>query len=250
VLISFQSIDHLTNPEGQDPISLAPNAVHLWGMELNGPPQCFARCLEWLDEAERHRATRLVREQDRQHYVLAHGGLRAILSRYLGVSPSMVSLRRTEAGKPFLTRDTRERFAITFNLSHAHNRALIAVSKAQEVGIDLELVRSEVDVVKLSERYFAPSEHTVIMQATEDQRAMIFSRYWVAKEAVLKAQGIGLRGLSDCEVVLSQDELNREILVRLGPQFTEPLRVRLLSCGKGWEAAVAAQDLDVVRQGG
>jgi 4'-phosphopantetheinyl transferase len=208
------------------------------------------QCMGWLDEAERHRAARLVREQDQHHYVLAHGGLRAILSRYLGVSPCMVPLGRTEAGKPFVRRDAHAHFTITFNLSHSHDRALIAVSKAQEVGVDLESVRSNVDLMKLSERYFAPSEHTVIMQATEEQRSIMFFRYWVAKEAVLKAQGIGLRGLSDCEVVLGPNEFHRNVRVRLGSPSREPLRALLLSCGEGWEAAVAAQNVDFVRQGG
>ncbi len=249
VLISFQPIERLADTTLQGHIQLEPNAVHLWGIELEGSSWCIKQCSEWLDEAERHRATRLVREDTRRQYVLAHGGLRAVLSRYLEVNPDEVSLRRTETGKPFVARDVREHSAITFNLSHAHNRALIAVSKAQEVGVDLELVRSNVEVVKLSERYFAPSEHTVITQATEAQRAMIFFRYWVVKEAVLKAQGIGLRGLSDCEVVLGQHELNRDVQVRLGSRFTAPLHVCLLSCGEGWEAAVAAQDLNVVKQG-
>lgn len=249
MLISFRSIDHLTDTQLKNSITLEPHAVHLWGIELEGSPQCIERCLGWLDETERQRAARFVREQDRQHYVLAHGGLRGILSRYLEVSPCEVSLGRTEAGKPFVTRDARKHSAMTFNLSHAHNRALIAVSKAQEVGVDLEWVRSKVDVLNLSERYFAPSEHAVIMQTTGAQRTIIFFRYWVVKEAVLKAQGIGLRGLSDCEVILDQDEGMKDVRIHLGSQFTEPLCVRLLSCGEGWEAAVAAQDLDVVRQG-
>lgn len=249
MLISFRSIDHLTDTHFKNSISLEPHTVHLWGIELEGSPRCIERCLGWLDETERQRATRFVREQDRQHYVLAHGGLRAILSRYLEVNPCEVSLGRAEAGKPFVTRDAGKHSALTFNLSHAHNRSLIAVSKAQEVGIDLEWVRSKVDVLNLSERYFAPSEHTVIMQTTEAQRTIIFFRYWVVKEAVLKAQGIGLRGLSDCEVILDQDEGMKDVRIHLGSQFTRPLRVRLLSCGEGWEAAVAAQDLDVLTQG-
>lgn len=249
MLISFQSIDHLTGTRLENPITLERHAVHLWGVELEGSSRSVARCFSWLDEAERHRAIRLIREQDRQHYILAHGALRAVLGRCLGVSPCVVSLGCTETGKPFLKKGAPEHSMITFNLSHSHNRALIAVTKAQEIGIDLEWVRSEVDVANLSERYFAPSEHAVIMQAPREQRATTFFRYWVAKEAVLKAQGIGLRGLSDCEVILGQNELNRDILVHLGSQFTEPLRVCLLACGKGWDAAVAAQNLDVVRQG-
>ncbi|MFO0700814.1 MAG: 4'-phosphopantetheinyl transferase superfamily protein [Nitrospira sp.] len=249
MLISFQSIDHLTGTEFQNPIVLEPQAVHLWGIELEGSSRCIGRCLGWLDEAERHRAARFIREQDRQHYVLAHGGLRAILSRYLELSPRAVSLARTEAGKPVVARDTQEPSGITFNLSHSHNRALIAVSKAQEIGVDLESVRPDVEAAKLSERYFTPVEHTVIMQATEDQRALTFFRYWVAKEAALKAQGIGLRGLSDCEVILGPDAVSGKARARLESQSSSSLQLRLLSCGEGWEAAVAAKNLDVVRQG-
>ena len=217
-------------------------------MELNGSPPCVARCFGWLDAGERHRATRLVRERDRQHYVLTHGGLRAVLSRYLGVSPGLVALGHTETGKPFVTRDIRTHSVLTFNLSHAHGRALIAVSNAQEVGVDLELVRSDVDAAKLSERYFTPSEHMEIMQSVDKERAIRFFRYWVAKEAVLKALGIGLRGLTSCEIVLGTNEIEAKAQIRGSSQFPDEIRVRLLPCGKGWEAAVAAKHLDFVEQ--
>jgi 4'-phosphopantetheinyl transferase len=250
VPISFQSIERVTGARRQDHIDLEPNAVHLWGIELDGSAHCLERCTGWLDKVERHRATRLLREDTRQRYVLAHGGLRAVLSRYLGINPDMVPLDRNATGKPFLTRELRDRSAITFNLSHAHGRALIAVSKGQEIGVDLELVRSDVEVAKLSERYFSRSEHTAIMQVTEEQRASKFFRFWVVKEALLKAQGIGLRGLPDCEVYLETDGVDMEVRTQLGAQFPDMLRARLLPCEQGWEAAVAAQRLDSVTQCG
>lgn len=169
-----------------------------------------------------------------------------MLSRYLGIDPDMVAMDRNATGKPFLSREQGERSAITFNLSHAHDRALIAVSKAQEIGVDLELVRPHVEVAKLSERFFTRSEHAAIMEAAEEQRATRFFRYWVAKEALLKAQGIGLGGLPDCEILLDGDEVGRNVQARLGAPFPHTLRVRLLPCEQGWEAAVAAQRLDSV----
>jgi 4'-phosphopantetheinyl transferase len=247
VLILFQSIDHLASTQRQDPIILEPKAVHLWGVDLDGSSQCMERCAGWLDARERERAARLVHAEDRRHYVLAHGGLRTVLSRYLGVAPSVVALDRRNAGKPFVTTELRDQSAITFNLSHAHGRALIGVSKAQEVGVDLEFIRSDVEVANLAERYFTRSEYASIMQSAEEQRATRFFRYWVAKEAVLKAQGIGLQGLTRCEIVLGTDEVDGEIEVRLGAPVQNGLRVCLLSCEKGWEAAVAAQQLDQVK---
>jgi len=250
VRILFQPIECLATTQRQDDIQLEPTTIHLWGITLNGSSHCLKQCGEWLDERERERAARLVREQDRIHYVLSHGGLRAILSRYLNVGPDSISFDRSASGKPVLAKELCDRSVITFNLSHAHGRALIAVSNGQEVGVDLESVRSEVNASALSERYFACSEHAAIMQAPEEQRTTRFFRYWVAKEALLKAQGIGLRGLSDCEIFLEADGVPTDIRPRLGAHFTNPLRVRLLRCEKGWEAAVAARDLDRVQQYG
>jgi 4'-phosphopantetheinyl transferase len=135
-------------------------------------------------------------------------------------------------------------------MSHAHGRALIAVSKGREVGVDLERIRSNIKVVKLSERYFAPSEQATIMQLAQEQRAARFFRYWVAKEAVLKAQGIGLRALSQCEIIMGVDGVGAEVLVPAGSPLQNNWRVRLLSCDEGWEAAVAAQGVNWVVQCG
>ncbi|HWF61179.1 MAG TPA: 4'-phosphopantetheinyl transferase superfamily protein [Nitrospira sp.] len=250
VLISFLPIERLADTSQPDHIRLEPNSVHLWGIELGGSQRCLGRCVGWLDDVERRRAARFVRDDIRQRYVLAHGGLKAVLSRYLGVNPNMVALDRSATGKPFLTRELREKSSITFNLSHAHDRALIAVSNAQEVGVDLEFARSDIEVANLSKRFFTLSEHTTIMQETEEQRATKFFRYWVAKEALLKAQGIGLGGLPDCEIFFEAEGADTDVRTRLGAQFSTTLRVRLLSCEKGWEAAVAAQRLDAITQCG
>src|SRR6185295_18438096 len=119
-----------------------------------------------------------------------------------------------------------------------------------EVGVDLERVRSDVEVAKLSQRYFAPSEHATIMRLTEEQRAARFFRYWVAKEAVLKAEGIGLRALSQCEILMSADGIDAEVQVPAGFPLQNNWRIGFLSCGEGWEAAVAAQGVDWVAQCG
>ena len=135
MLIAFQSIEHLTGIERQGHSSLELNAVHLWGIELDGSPRCLERCAQSLDEEEQHRAARLVREEDRQRYMFAHGGLRAVLSRYLGIGPDVVEMYRSEAGKPSLTKELRGQPAITFNMSHAHGRALIAVFYVPNVAL-------------------------------------------------------------------------------------------------------------------
>lgn len=250
VVISFQSIARLAETTRQDHIHLEPNTIHLWGVQLDGPARCLARCREWLDEHERDRAARRIQAGDREQFVFAHGGLRAVLSRYLGVDPDLVRFDRGESGKPMLVKELRDPSAITFNLSHAHGRALVAVSRVQEVGIDLERVRSDVPIENLSKRFFSHSEHTTIMQSAPNQRAAIFFRYWVAKEAVLKARGIGLRGLAGCEIMFGTEDAGKDVDVRVDSQLLDELKVMFLSCDNGWEAAVAARDVHRVMQCG
>lgn len=246
--ISFHPIETLLDTQRQDLIHLEPTAIHLWGIRLDGSSDCLKPCREWLDEREHERAARLVREQDREHYVLSHGSLRAILSRYLDVGPDSIRFDRSPSGKPMLAMGLRDQSEITFNLSHAHGRALVAVSRAQEVGVDLELVRSDIQVEQLSRRFFTPREHTVIMQSAEAQRTAVFFRHWVAKEAVLKAQGIGLRGLSGCEITLPADRNGIAAQIYVDSNPLDTMNVLLLACDNGWEAAVAAQKLERVQQ--
>ena len=246
----FPSIEVVATAGWSAPIAMEDRTIHVWGFSLNGSLSFVERCRFWLSEDERGRADRFISQQDQRRFVLAHGGLRAVLGRYLGVGPDAVELDRSEAGKPFVRKEWRGQSPITFNMSHAHGRALIAVSKGREVGVDLERIRSDVEVVKLSKRYFAPSEQASIMELAQEQRAPRFFRYWVTKEAVLKAQGIGLRALSQCEIILGADGVGAAILVPAGSPLQNNWRVRLLSCDEGWEAAVAAQGVDWAVQGG
>ena len=243
-VMAFPSIELIATAGWSVPIGMEDRTIHVWGFSLDGSPSFVEQCRSWLNEDERGRAARFIRRQDHVRFVLAHGGIRAVLSRYLGIGPDVVEMYPSETGKPSLTKELRGQPAITFNMSHAHGRVLIAVSKGQEVGVDLERIRSDVEVAKLSERYFAPSEHATIMQLAQEQRAARFFRYWVAKEAVLKAQGIGLRALSQCEIILGADGAGAEILVPAGSPLQSNWRVRLLSCDEGWDAAVAAQGGD------
>ena len=249
-VIVFPSIELIATAGWSVPIGMEDQTIHVWGFSLDGILSFVERCRSWLSEDERGRADRLIRRQDHVRFVLAHGGLRAVLSRYLGIGPDLLDLYRSEGGKPSLTRESRGQPTITFNMSHAHGRALIAVSKGQEVGVDLERIRSDIEVAKLSERFFAPSEHATIIQSAQEQRAARFFRYWVAKEAVLKAQGLGLRALSQCEILLGADGVGAEVLVPVGSPLHNNGKVRFLSCGEGWEAAVAAQGVDWVAQCG
>lgn len=79
-----------------------------------------------------------------------------------------------------------------FNLSHSHDRVCIAVSAYSPVGVDVERVRSQMEVDKLADLVMSVSEKTAWSQLQKEERQIAFFRLWTRKEAVVKATGEGL----------------------------------------------------------
>ncbi len=224
--------------------SLPASTIDLWPLTLTGEEAEYSRCLDWLDQQERERAARFLRRQDRERYVLTHGGLRSILGLYLGLAPDRIKFSSTSTGKPALAGLRPEQAALTFNLSHAHGNAMVVVAQGREVGVDLEMIREDVEVLKLAERFFSDREQLHVRSTAPELRSREFFHYWVAKEAVLKAEGVGLASLQACEIDWSSGSERDGVPVRLGGRSQLPWIVRTLDCGPGWVGAVAAHGAD------
>jgi 4'-phosphopantetheinyl transferase len=219
-------------------IQLEDDLIHLWGFTLEGSLSCVEAFRQWLDEEEQVRASRFVRQEDRRRYILAHGSLRVVLSRYAGCAPKELTFKRRAEGKPYLVPSGAWQQPPTFNMAHSHERALIAVAN-QEIGVDLERSRSKIELLKLAERFFTRSDYARLAGLPQVQQASEFFRYWVAKEAVLKAQGIGLHSLGECEVLPAVGGNEATIRAVSGSAIQPGWMIRWLSCGAGWEGAVA-----------
>ena len=241
--LSFYPVGTILDAQGKDLGRLDGTTIALWGVMLDGPQACQDRCRSFLSDEESTRANRFIRDEDRRRYIVARGCLRLLLGYYLNVEPGAVTFQLGPAGKPALCERTYGN-ALSFNLSHAQGRALIAIAQGREVGVDLERIRPDVAVEKLSTRYFSPGEQTTIMQSAQEARPARFFRYWVAKEAVLKGQGVGLRSLSQCEVLLAEDGAEAEVLAPADSLGRDSWTIRFLLCGDGWDGAAAAQGKD------
>ena len=230
----------------QDACRVQPDTIQVWSFVLEGPPDFVARCRTLLSPEERQRADRFVFERDRIRHTVAHALLRHVLSRYCSsdssVSPESLRFSTTHAGKPSLQFPA---LPLQFNLTHSEERALLAVSPGFALGVDLEKARTNIEALSISRHYFFGSERDDIESATEETRADSFFRYWVAKEAVLKAQGIGLGFPLDRFRVAFDRHSNTASVETLDPERLAPgWRVQLLPCEAGWLGAVAAAGTD------
>ena len=222
------------------PIELEDRTIHVWGFSLDGSAAVVEQCRVWLSGAEQARAGRFIYHQDRVRYVLAHGGLRGVLSRYAGLNPAALTFQAGPTGKPALSDEQSLPHSLRFNLSHSHGRILVAVAKHLEVGADLEQIREKVEVRKLADRFYAPSEREKVAALSGLDRAHRFYRYWVAKEAVLKGQGVGLLSLQQCEILASDNAARAEARLIKGSSMQPGWSIHWLDCGPGWAGAVSA----------
>jgi 4'-phosphopantetheinyl transferase len=144
--------------------------VDLWTIPLT------RECPTHLSEDEVARANRFRFEEDRIRWIRARSSLRLILAGYAGGDPAALVFLYGKHGKPALMAAT----PIEFNLSHAGEWAMIAVSREVPVGVDIEHLRINVDMAKLLERL----GETDLPGARWD----LYHR-WTQREAKSKASG-------------------------------------------------------------
>jgi 4'-phosphopantetheinyl transferase len=236
----FPSIEVVATAGWPAPIAMEEGAIHVWAFSLNESPSFVEQCRSWLSEDERGRAARFIRQPDQRQFVLAHGGLRAVLGRYTGLDPSALLFQLSQTGKPALLNGHATQSPLRFNLSHSHGRMLIAITGEREIGVDLEQIHDKAEVAKLAKRFYAPAEYERVMGLSGSEQTQQFYRYWVAKEAFLKGQGVGLRALQQCEIVHSNDSLRADILLSKDATMQPGWTIHWLDCGAGWAGAVSA----------
>jgi 4'-phosphopantetheinyl transferase len=165
--------------------------VHVWRAYLPEARAHLVFFMRTLSPDEQSRAERFVRHDDTVSFALRRGILRCILSRYADARPQDLRFEYSPLGKPWLC-PASDAPALNFSVSHSNEWALIAVGRDLEVGIDVEHVRSDLNVLSIAGRFFSKEESDFIESAPDGQRQRLFFDLWARKEAYVKALGRGL----------------------------------------------------------
>jgi len=180
--------------------------VHVWNVNGADAVPALSALEGILSPEERQRADRLVLAADRRRFVAAHGILRQLLGAALGLEPSALEFVANAFGKPALG-PRRGQANVSFNLAHSGGVVLIALAAGRRVGVDVELVRADFDVLELAGAVFSARERQDLASIAPAGRTAAFFRGWTRKEAYVKACGEGLsRPLRDFSVTLGPDE--------------------------------------------
>ena len=154
-------------------------------------------------------------ESPRHRFTLCRAALRSALCQELGCRNEHLAFRTSQHGKPYAI-VRRRRAPISFNVSHSGAHGLIALASGRQVGIDVEERLPHRNLDELIDAVFGPNEkHELsaandryagdasagalpanekheLSAANDRDRLHLFFRLWTMKEALSKADGMGL----------------------------------------------------------
>lgn len=172
---------------------LASPLVEVWHVPLSLCSRRAIALYRSLDVHERAAADRAGSEQHWRQRVLSRYALHQILaSRMFSVPSENICIKATTYGKPCIVSPAD---APTFNVSHCDGWALIAVSHAVAVGVDLERLCADRANAVMEGPSLTMGERDRLQNLSVAQRSEAALAIWTQKEALAKGLGLGL-GLS------------------------------------------------------
>lgn len=235
----FQS--NLTWCSPPNNLDLKATDVQVWLIDLEVPNSVTSELETVLSPDELTRAGKFKFARHRRSYTVSHGALRHILGSYQGVAPWRVKFTSGSHGKPALVTIPGQN-GLRFNLSHSREKALVAVTRGREIGVDIEYVWREFDWKKLADCFFASGEVVSLWELSPELRQRAFFTCWARKEAYAKAIGDGLHiSLKDFKVSLVPGEPVKLLWHKSDPREVSRWSLEEVAVDSDYAAAVAVE---------
>jgi 4'-phosphopantetheinyl transferase len=136
----------------------------------------------------------------KQRKMLRRAITRRLLARHLQIDAGEVVIRADAYGRPALAlkkMPARPKIeSLDFSISHSGNIFVMGVISSGRIGMDVEMIRpamfpSEIDFPAVMQYYFSEAEREWLESLAAPKRIEAFYRCWTAKEAMVKAIGLG-----------------------------------------------------------
>ena len=185
-----------------------------YGDQKNFPDE-LTGFYDFLSDKEIHRSKRFIKKADERTYVITHALVNRKIAGLLGKDFNELKINYFDNKKPIV-----EGSAIDFILSHSADYFAFAMSNLEKiyVGVDIEVVRENLDMEPIVHHYFHKNEISYILNSGSNNhtRQRRFYEVWTRKEAFLKMLGTGLSEKLS-EIDMSPGE--REIIIQDNKSF-------------------------------
>ena len=176
-----------------------------------------AASLAFLSRADVEHGSRFRAERDRDVALASRVVQRLALSLATRdeVPPAAWRFVTTERGRPMLASPPKRWSGLRFSAANTIGLVGCAVRIDHAVGLDLERRRDALPV-ELFDRIFSARERAALLGLAEPDRPDRFTRLWTAKEAYLKARGVGIVDELDQVEVAIEPRHHSHMAVGLG----------------------------------
>lgn len=167
---------------------LKPYQMHVWQGHLDIGPEEQKKYMGVLSKDEKEKASKFRFSKDRIAYIASRGMLRVLSGHYLNCPPEDIIFEYEAHGKPGYAHKT----SLKFNVSHSGNMVIIGFLFDQVMGIDIEIIKDDFDVLDIGRNFFSKKEIAALNAIPKAMQHIAFYRCWTRKEAFIKAMGDGL----------------------------------------------------------
>lgn len=182
--------------------------IHVWQAYLtdnliDSNMELLNRQFSCLDSEEQERAQKFYFTKDKVKFIQGRYLLKSIIANYLEKDIKKIQFKYNEYGKPELISNKK---SLYFNISHSNNFMVMAFSKKDHLGIDVEFNDQQDVSYLISSNIFTNKELSYFDNLDSQEKQVVFYKLWTSKEAYLKALGVGLSiSLNDIEVRSSKE---------------------------------------------
>lgn len=173
---------------------LTESLLHVWIYDLDADRDSIALLEDSLSVDEWRRVRLFSSPVPARRFIVRRGVLRRTLGQYLNATPEDIRFVYNKHGKPFLAPELSS--DLQFSLSDSGDLAALSVGISEPLGLDIERLRT---VPLFSELEFGqpllPEEEYPASSAAA-ARISAFLQAWTRREALAKAEGVGLQLLS------------------------------------------------------
>lgn len=218
---------------------LGKSVLHVWFLDLERDREMLALHEETLSQDEWERVRRYSSRLLGRRFIARRGLLRLILGQYLGRTPKDIRFVYNAHGKPSLASDFSSR--LQFSLSHSREKAALGVGLGDPIGIDIELLTS----VRLDggQASCGSSRQNVVRARSPEatEHGYEFLQAWTRREALAKAEGVGLKMLSRSSVLDDMANDSKAVTDAYSPIFRRGFHLHPLTLPGKYVGALAVR---------
>lgn len=212
-------------------------SITIWSLNTSDFYESLALKSSYLHSEEQQRAARFSTTELKRDWIITRAALREVLGDKFNQHPADLEFSYSARGKPYIVSSDGEFHG--FNLSHTGDYAVIAVADTPDIGVDVEQLGQDDAILATTTVFLTDRERTILNRLQPANRRVEAYRYWVCKEAFVKAIGAGLStDLTDVEVHFDEHSAPYFDLTRLG--LTDNWQSQFINTPTGFVGAVVS----------